>query len=107
MLKSNSFLAKLTVSTLLLSTVLCRLATAAIALEGEKLAGEATLSLDQARVAALKAQPGKILDQELEHRTGGSGLRYSFDIKVGASTHEVGIDAKTGETLANHAEGGK
>lgn len=83
------------------------LATPARALEGEKLSGEATLTLDQAKVAALKAQPGKILDQELEHRKGGSGLRYSFDIKVGTSTHEVGIDAKTGETLVNTTEGGK
>ena len=83
------------------------LATSALALEGEKLSGEATLTLDQAKMAALKAQPGKILDQELEHRKGGSGLRYSFDIKVGSSTHEVGIDAKTGETLVNQAEGGK
>ena len=55
----------------------------------------------------MKAQPGKILDQELEHRKGGSGLRYSFDIKVGSATHEVGIDARTGETLVNKAEGGK
>ena len=51
------------------------LATSALALEGEKLSGEATLTLDQAKMAALKAQPGKILDQELEHRKGGSGLR--------------------------------
>ena len=83
------------------------LAPPAFALEGEKLSGEATLTLDQAKTAALKAQPGTILDQELEHRSGGSGLRYSFDIKVGTATHEVGIDAKTGATLVNHAEGGK
>ena len=82
-------------------------AAPALALEGGNLSGEATLSLDQARAAALKAQPGTILDQELEHRKGGSGLRYSFDIKVGAVTHEVGIDAKTGEPLQNTAEGGK
>ena len=83
------------------------LALPALALEGEKLAAEATLTLEQAKVAALKAQPGKILDQELEHRKGGSGLRYSFDIKVGNATYEVAIDAKTGETLLNKAEGGK
>ena len=83
------------------------LATTAFALESEKLSAEATLTLDQAKAAALKAQPGKILDQELEHRKGGSGLRYSFDIKVGTATHEVGIDAKTGATLVNQTEGGK
>ena len=77
----------------------------AFALEGGALANEATLTLDQARAAALKTQPGTILDQELEHRKGGSGLRYSFDIKVGSVTHEVGIDAKTGAALQNTAEG--
>jgi uncharacterized membrane protein YkoI len=83
------------------------LATPTFALEGGKLVSGATLTLDQARSAALKAQPGSILDQELERRKGGSGLRYSFDIKVGGTTHEVGIDAKTGETLVNKTEGGK
>lgn len=92
---------------LLVAAILGPLAPAAFALEGEALSKEATLTLDQARAAALKAQPGSILDQELEHRKGGSGLRYSFDIKVGAATHEVGIDAKTGETLVNQAEGRK
>ena len=82
-------------------------AAPAFALEGGGLSSEATLSLEQARAAALKTQPGTILDQELEHRKGGSGLRYSFDIKVGAVTHEVGIDAKTGEALQNTAEGQK
>ncbi len=82
-------------------------AGSAFALEGGALATEATLTLDQAKAAALKAQPGTILDQELEHRKGGSGLRYSFDIKVGGVTHEVGIDAKTGAALQNTAEGQK
>jgi len=50
---------------------------------------------------------GTILNLELEHRKGGSGLRYSFDIKVGNAIHEVGIDAKTGATLINHTEGAK
>ena len=98
---------KSTLVAVLMTASLGGLASGAMALEGEALSKDATLTLDQARAAALKAQPGKILDQELEHRNGGSGLRYSFDIKVGASTHEVGIDAKTGETLVNHAEGGK
>ena len=77
------------------------------ALEGGALSKEATLTLDQARFAALKAQPGKIIDQELERRDGGSGLRYSFGVKVGSATHEVAIDAKTGATLLNKVEGGK
>jgi uncharacterized membrane protein YkoI len=88
-------------------TLLAASPGAALALEGGALSKEATLTLDQARTAAMKAQPGTILDQELEHRKGGSGLRYSFDIKVGGVTHEVGIDAKTGAALQNTAEGQK
>jgi len=48
---------------------------------------------------------GKITDEELENEKGGSGLRYSFDIKSGAKTFEVGVDAKTGHVLENKAEG--
>jgi hypothetical protein len=43
--------------------------------------------------------------EELEKEKGGSGLRYSFDIKHGGVTHEVGVDAKTGKLLENSVEG--
>ena len=54
---------------------------------------------------ALQAAPGTITDQELEHEPGGSGLRYSFDLKRGRKTFEVGVDAKTGAVLENKIEG--
>jgi uncharacterized membrane protein YkoI len=72
---------------------------------GEKLAAKAHITIDQARAIALKAHPGQITDQELEKEGGGSGLRYSFDIKSAGKTHEVGVDAKTGRVLENKAEG--
>lgn len=72
---------------------------------GEKLASKAKITIAQARAIALKARPGQITDQELENEGGGSGLRYSFDIKSGGKTHEVGVDAKTGRVLENKAEG--
>jgi uncharacterized membrane protein YkoI len=71
---------------------------------GEELAKEAKVTLAEARAIALKAFPGKITDEELEKEKGGSGLRYSFDIKNGAVTHEVGVDAKTGKLLENSVE---
>jgi uncharacterized membrane protein YkoI len=72
---------------------------------GEKqFAKEAKITLDQARAIALKAFPGAITDQELEKEKGGSGLRYSFAIKSGVVTHEVGVDAATGELLENSVE---
>lgn len=72
---------------------------------GVKLAAKARITIAEARVIALKAHPGQITDQELENEGGGSGLRYSFDIKSGGKIHEVGVDAKTGTVLENKAEG--
>jgi uncharacterized membrane protein YkoI len=72
---------------------------------GMKLAREAKVSLVQARAIALRAVPGKIVTQELERERGGSGLRYTFDIKTGAKTREVGVDARTGRVLENIVEG--
>ena len=48
---------------------------------------------------------GAITDQELEREKGGSGLRYSFDVKAAGGTYEVGVDAKTGALLENGHEG--
>ena len=63
------------------------------------------LSLAQARRIALKAHPGAIIAQELEKEAGGSGLRYSFDIRASGKVQEVGVDARTGRVLENAAEG--
>ena len=76
------------------------------AFTGEKLAGDAKITLAQARDIALKIFPGTIASEELEKEKGGSGLRYSFDIKNGSMVHEVGVDAKTGQILENIAERG-
>jgi uncharacterized membrane protein YkoI len=77
----------------------------ALAYTGEKLAKDAKISIAEARAIALKAHPGKITDEELEREAGGTGLRYSFDIKSGSSTQEVGVDARTGRVLENAKEG--
>jgi len=80
-------------------------AAASPTFKGHQFAGAATVTLAQARDTALKARPGAITDQELEKEKGGSGLRYSFDVKAGATTYEVGVDAKTGAVLENKTEG--
>ena len=69
------------------------------------MARDAKVTITEARVIALKAHPGKITDEELEKENGGSGLRYSFDIREGKVTHELGVDAQTGQVLENKAEG--
>ncbi|HEY8314507.1 MAG TPA: PepSY domain-containing protein [Candidatus Baltobacteraceae bacterium] len=80
-------------------------AGSALAYSGQQYASQAKITIVQARAIALKALPGKITDEELEREGGGTGLRYSFDIKVGSKTHEVGVDAKTGKVLENDVEG--
>jgi uncharacterized membrane protein YkoI len=74
------------------------------AFTGEELAAEAKINLTEARAIALKVFAGTIASEELEKEKGGSGLRYSFDIKNGSAMHEVGVDAKTGQILENSVE---
>ena len=88
-----------------LTVIVLAVAGPAAAYTGQRLAGKAKITIEQARAIALKAHPGQITDEELEREGGGSGLRYSFDIRNGAVTHEVGVDARTGRVLENKAEG--
>jgi uncharacterized membrane protein YkoI len=97
MAKFNRLLTSILIGTLLTGT--------AFALNGEKYLADASVTLAQAREAALKAYPGKIVSEELEKESGGSGLRYSFVIRHHTAKHEVGIDAKTGALLENSVEG--
>ncbi|HZC37266.1 MAG TPA: PepSY domain-containing protein [Sphingomicrobium sp.] len=85
-------------------------ATAALAataghLDGANLLPLTKVSLTQARATAMAVRPGQITDQELERERGGTGLRYSFDIKANGKTFEVGVDGRTGKVLENKAEG--
>jgi uncharacterized membrane protein YkoI len=75
------------------------------AFAGHQFAGTARVSLARARTIALAARPGAITDQELEKEAGGSGLRYSFDIRNAGATYEVGVDARTAKVLQNTREG--
>jgi uncharacterized membrane protein YkoI len=81
-------------------------AGSAYAMDGAQYAKEAKVTLEQARAIALKTLPGAtITDEELEKEKGGSGLRYSFDLKLGGTEHEIGVDAITGAVLENSVEG--
>jgi uncharacterized membrane protein YkoI len=91
---------------LIRSTALTVLMTGtAVALTGEKYLSQTRVTPPQARQIALKAYPGKILSEEIEKESGGSGLRYSFIISNRKVQHEVGVDAKTGTLLENSLEG--
>jgi uncharacterized membrane protein YkoI len=76
------------------------------AFKGAALLPQAKVSLSQARATALKREHGIIVDQELEKEAGGSGLRYTFDIKVGKVVREVGVDAATGKILEDIVDTG-
>ena len=73
--------------------------------KGHKMEKNAAIKLPEAREIALKERAGTITDFELEREKGGSGLRYSFDIKSGNAGYEVGVDAKTGKVLENSKDG--
>lgn len=81
----------------------CSTVAAAAAKEASPL--KATVTMPQARKIAVAAFPGKIVKEELEKETGGSGLRYSFDIKSTSGTREIGVDAMNGKVLENSIEG--
>lgn len=78
----------------------------AMAYPGQQLAAHAKVSIAQARAIALHTVNGKIVSEELETETGGSGLRYSFDVKTAQGVREVGVDAKTGAVLESSPEQG-
>jgi uncharacterized membrane protein YkoI len=64
---------------------------------------EAAVTQDEAEAAALQAQPGTVLESELEGE--GGGLIWEVEIDDGTSIHEVTVDAQTGEVLGGEAEG--
>jgi uncharacterized membrane protein YkoI len=105
MYQSSSFIPGRGVIATLLAASALAFSTIAMAYTGEELAKDAKIDIQAARNIALTARPGKITDEELEKEKGGSGLRYSFDIKVGSKTYEVGVDAVTGKLLENRREG--
>lgn len=72
---------------------------------GNKMEKEAKIKLPAAREIALKERAGTITDFELEREKGGSGLRYSFDIRSNNVGYEVGVDAMTGKILENSKDG--
>ncbi len=76
----------------------------AFAYDGSQYEKEAKLTPAQAEAIAQKAYPGTIVEVELKHKRGGSGLRYAFDIRAHHITHEVAVDANTGKVLENSRE---
>lgn len=77
------------------------------AFRGQQYSPQAKVNIEQARSIAQKAVEGKIVSEELEKEAGGTGLRYSFDIKGKDNIlHEVGVDAKTGKILERSIEHG-
>ena len=76
----------------------------ATAFPGENLLPQSSVTIVRARAIAKRIVAGTIVSEELEKEAGGSGLRYTFDIKGAHGVREVGIDAKNGRVLENSAE---
>ncbi len=91
---------------LLVVAAIATAASPALAYTGQSLENGAKVSMRQAEKTVKAAIPhGRITDRELEREGGGSGLRYSFDVKTRGKTREVGVDAMTGKLLENSVEG--
>jgi uncharacterized membrane protein YkoI len=91
---------------LLAAIAICAVASPAFAYTGQSLSKHAKISMQQAEQVVHKALPGgRITDRELERERGGSGFRYSFDVKTNGKTREIGVDAVTGRLLENSVEG--
>jgi uncharacterized membrane protein YkoI len=87
------------VGLLLLTVMIPMAAGPAAAYIGQELAGDAKITIDQARAIALKAHPGRITDEELEREDGG--LRYTFSVDMDSGVQELGVDAATGLVIEN------
>lgn len=92
-------------ASLALAALAIALPLSSFAYTGEKLEKTVKVSAAQAKVAALKKEPGTIVDMELEKEKGGTGIRYTFTISVKGIKREVGIDANTGVVLEDIVEG--
>ena len=90
---------------LALSVAVLAIPGAAFAYSGQEFSKDAKLSLEEARAIALKANPGKVTDEELEKFKGG--LRYTFDIKTGGKTKEVSVDGNSGRILGTTTDAGE
>ncbi len=94
------------IRTITLTAAAAILTSGAVALAepGQPSAGRAQVSIAHARSIALRTEAGNIVSQGLEREKGGSGLRYSFDIRTAHGVREVGIDARSGAILEDSAD---
>lgn len=63
---------------------------------------EAKISMEKAKMIALKTAPGKIKSAELEREHGK--LIYSFDINTNKGVTEVNVDALNGKVVGTQHE---
>jgi uncharacterized membrane protein YkoI len=91
-----------------ISVIIALTAAAALTATGAQAASAShapkpRISMAQARSAALKLAPGKIISSEYEKE--GGIWRYSFDIQQRGNVQEIGIDGRTGRVVENKSEG--
>lgn len=88
---------KKTIMITLFSTA-AMISLSAQAYSGSQYASEAKITIKEAREIALKVNPGTVVDEELEHKSGG--LRFSIAIRAHHVTNEIAVDANTGKVLS-------
>lgn len=72
---------------------------------GYEMSKDAQITMDEASAIALKQHPlGVITQRQLERITGGTGLRYSFNVKAEATNFQVAVDANTGDVIEDRLD---
>jgi uncharacterized membrane protein YkoI len=79
----------------------------AFAYDGEELAKDAKITLNQAEAIALFERRGTLKSQELEHRKDVGKLAYTFTVDSAGKMFDVAVDAMSGDVIMNKPKDGK
>ena len=79
----------------------------AFAYQGEEMAKDAKISLNQAEAIALFERRGELKSEKLEHRKDIGKLAYSFTVDSAGKMFDVAVDAMSGDVIVNKPKDGK
>ena len=79
----------------------------AFAYDGEEMAKDAKISLNQAEAIALFERRGTLKSEKLEHRRDVGKLAYTFTVDSAGKMYDVAVDAMSGDVIMNKPKNGK
>jgi len=87
--------------------VVLAFSSGAVAYDGEQMAKDAKISLNQAEAIALFERRGELKSEKLEHRKDVGKLTYSFTVDSAGQMFDVAVDAMSGDVIVNKPKNGK